>query len=661
MTSQPRPTRIRLSWKQIECRRCHEVRVVGIPCPTCNARPDPREVDPNLQRRQRLAGEALTILDRPPGTQTASRPVLDQWSPEQGLGPLAEWLEQFLPALNAAIDDASAAPRLFELVATLIDLRDEVGASQWLRPHLPLWRTADTLIGRLTDVARHYLMACAASTPLQAQAAAEAGQQALDAGADDSNDLAERLDRWERISASDRISDTMAAVAVETYQLAGTTDLLVLGEAGAQDFEQLLGSACPSGMGFLLLFMSLQAEVILDQQRFRQIAHDAHALLMQRPGQLQQLLQDDVLVADMQDAVRRGYDAAITAQAVLAAASNDRRAIRALLALAHELVEGPGKRQVAALLAVAGRRTYQHLRRDDAGALLQQASQQPSVAPLLDGLDIALRDAKAHEDYLIDGDELILTDRGIGRPDTPSIPGLVLVDRVLIAVETIQALFFALAAAAAKVDVMLVDALDYSHFDMADEDVFAMLLGLQSWTDVTVEIDEGTLRAVASGELPAPSLRPVAILVPHLPEHITRLELTLHTSSGVRLLWGPTEPWHRYNASTGWEKQLDFVECCRRWYLDGRPAFDQDQVRLWAARQALENAAAGYPACIKPLRQLHMLAQRLQDDDLASGLPELTAYARNASMGLAPEDVGSDVVSRLQRWALADVPVPAVL
>lgn len=661
MTSRPRTTRIKLSWKQIECRRCHEARVVGIPCPTCNARPDPREVDPNLQRRQRLARDALTILDRPPGTHTTSRPVLDQWSPEQGFGPLAEWLEQFLPALNAAIDDASAAPRLFGLVATLVDLGDELGASQWLRPHLPLWRTADTLIGRLTDVARHYLLACAARTPLQAQAAAEAGQRALDAGADDSSDLAERLDHRERITASDRVGDIIAALAVETYRLAGTSDLLVLEEVGAQDFEQLLGSACPSGMGFLLLFMSLQAEVILDQQRFRQLARDAHALLTQRPGRLQQLVQDDVLVADMQDAVRRGYDAAITAQAVLAVAGNDRQAIRALLALAHELLEGPGKRHVAALLSVAGRRTYQDLRRQDAGALLQQASQQPHLAPLLDGLDIALRDAKAHEDYLIEGDELILTDHGVRRPNTQPIPGLVLVDRVLTAVETIQALFFALAAVAATVDVMLVDALDYSHFDMADENVFAMLLGLQSWTDVTVEIDEGALRAVASGELPAQSMRPVAILVPHLPERITQLELTVHTSSGLRLLAGPIEPWRRYNASTGWQKQLHFVECCRRWHLDGRSAFDEDQVRLWAARQALEHAAAGYPACIKPLRQLHRLAQRLQDDDLARDLRELITYARNASMGLAPQDVGSDVVSRLQRWALANVSVPAVL
>jgi hypothetical protein len=343
-----------------------------------------------------------------------------------------------LPALNAAIDDASAAPRLFELVAALVDLRDEVGASQWLRPHLPLWGTADTLIGRLTDVARHYLLACAALTPLQAQAAAETGQRALDAGADDSSNLAGRLDRWERITASDRVGDIIAALAVETYRLAGTSDLLVLEEDGAQDFEQLLGSACPTGMGFLLLFMSLHAEVILDQQRFRRIARDAHALVTQRPGQLQQLVQDDLLVEDMQDAVRRGYDAAITAQAVLAAAGNDRQAIRALLALAHELLEGPGKRQVAALLAVAGRRTYQHLRRRDAGELLQQASQQPSLAPLLDGLDIALRDAKAHEDYLIEGDELILTDRGSRRPNTESIPGLVLVDRVLTALETIQ-------------------------------------------------------------------------------------------------------------------------------------------------------------------------------------------------------------------------------
>src|SRR4029450_13152188 len=67
MTSQPRPTRIRLSWKQIECRRCHEARVVGISCPTCSARPDPREVDPTLQRRQRLARDAYALLTQRPG------------------------------------------------------------------------------------------------------------------------------------------------------------------------------------------------------------------------------------------------------------------------------------------------------------------------------------------------------------------------------------------------------------------------------------------------------------------------------------------------------------------------------------------------------------------------------------------------------------------
>jgi hypothetical protein len=208
---------------------------------------------------------------------------------------------------------------------------------------------------------------------------------------------------------------------------------------------------------------------------------------------------------------------------------------------------------------------------------------------------------------------------------------------------------------------MLVDAMDYGHFDMADKDVFKMLLSLQSWTDVTVELHDDILRAAATGELPAQQLRPVAILVPNLPDRIAQLELTVHTSSGLRLLAGPTEPWRRYNASTGWEKQLHFVECCRRWHLDGQPTFDQDQIRRWAAYQALEHAAADYPACIRPLRQLYEFAQRLQDEDLASDLRELIAYVRNASMGLANEDAGSDVVSRFKRWAQADVSVPAVL
>jgi hypothetical protein len=661
MTTRPRVNRIKLSWKQIECRRCHEARVVGMPCPTCDARPDPHEADPNLQRRQRLARDALATLDRQPASQPGSRPSTDQWSPEEGFAPLVEWLEQFLPTLNAAIQDPSAAPRLLELVTDLVDFRDQLHASRWLRPQLPLWRTAAALIEHLTQVARCHLTACAAPTPLQAQAAAEAGQQALDAAADEGRRVAERLERWQRISASDQVGDIVAALAVEAYRLAGTADLLVLEQDGARDFEEFLGAACPSGMGLLLRMMSLQAEVVLDEQRFRQIAHDAYAVLTRQPDQLRRLVQDQTLVDDIHDAVRRGYDAAVTVQAVLAAASDDRRAIRAVLALAHELLEGPGKRYVAALLAVASRRSYQDLRRRDAGALLQQASQQPSLVPLLDGLDIALRDAKAHEDYLIEGDELILTDHGVRRPNTQPIPGLVLLDQVLTALETLQALFFALAAAAAGISVTLVDALDWGHFDMADEDVVAMLLGLQSWTDVTVELHGDTLRAAATGQLGTQPLRPVAVLVPHLPGHITQLELTVHTSTGQRLLAGPTAPWRRYSTSADWDKQLHFVECCRRWHLDEKPTFDQDQIRLWAARQALEQAAAGYPACVRRLRQLRDLAQRLQDEELANDLRELIAYARDGSMGLADQATGSGIVSRLTRWARADVPVPAVL
>ncbi len=390
-----RANRIKLSWKRIECRRCHDARVVGAPCPTCDASPDPREADPNLQRRQRLARDALAILDRQPASQPGSRPSTDQWSPEEGFDPLVEWLEQFLPTLSAAIQDPSAAPRLLELVTNLVDFRDQLHASRWLRPQLPLWRTAATLVGHLTEVARCYLTACRAPTLLQAQAAEKAGQQALDAAGDEGQCLAdERLERWQRISASDQVSDIVAALAVEAYRQAGTADLLVLEQDGARDFEQLLGTACPTGMGLQLRMMSLQAEVVLDEQRFRQIAHDAHAVLSQRPDRLRQLVQDQTLVDDIHDAVRRGYDAAVTAQAVLAVAHDDRRAIRAVLALAHELFEGPGKRYVAALLAATGRRSYQDLCCRDADALLQQASQQSSLVPLLDGLDLALRAAR---------------------------------------------------------------------------------------------------------------------------------------------------------------------------------------------------------------------------------------------------------------------------
>ncbi len=87
-------------------------------------------------------------------------------------------------------------------------------------PRLPLWRTADTLIGHLDQVARCYLRACLEPLPRRAKAAAEEGQRALDAAADEEHRLDQRLQRWQRISASDQAGDIVAALAVEAYRQA---------------------------------------------------------------------------------------------------------------------------------------------------------------------------------------------------------------------------------------------------------------------------------------------------------------------------------------------------------------------------------------------------------------------------------------------------------
>jgi len=56
--------------------------------------------------------------------------------------------------------------------------------------------------------------------PRRAKAAAEEGQRALDAAADEEHRLDQRLQRWQRISASDQAGDIVAALAVEAYRQA---------------------------------------------------------------------------------------------------------------------------------------------------------------------------------------------------------------------------------------------------------------------------------------------------------------------------------------------------------------------------------------------------------------------------------------------------------
>jgi hypothetical protein len=656
--SQDKVYRMTYGWKRIECHRCHDIRIAGVVCPTCGLIPDAREVDPERQRRQRLARTALSALRSP---ETMPDDMAD-WAgsetfPDQLMGGLGEWLGLFFDALGSDPREPTTEQRIVEAIRKLLQYRTVVSGGTQLRPWLPLWRTAEKIVDALAMTARHFLEASSAETPLIAQVAARAGQQAMDEAAELAGHLADQLDRWERVSEAERMQDILPALAVEAYRLAGVEDLLALEAAGAAIFQELTGSPeCPPGVGFTLQVFKIQAETVLDQERFMAVTRQLYSELTRDSGRLERLLRDPNVAKDLQDGHERAYDAAVAAQAVLAVERPARQEVRAMLGLALNALEGPGKRYVAALLAIVRNDDYSRLRRQDARALLDQAKQR-GLGRFLEGLDEALRKARAYEDFLYEQGIVILTDHGEIRADSERLSVPRLVDRILASQETLLALATAFSAVAASHDIELVGADFFERLGLSQSEIVEMMLRVLNWSDVVIELDSEAVRVEGTVQSPRHPLYAVATMLSFLPL-AGRMEIVAHTSNGSRRLTGPLEPWRRWQASQGLEKELAFVEAMRNWTIDDQAVWSAEQLRKYVAIRALQEFGAGYPACVRPLRELRRTALNLGETDLATALGSLVSLAREAELGPVDEKLRSRVVDALSAWALQDLPDP---
>lgn len=681
----------------------------------------------------------------PPAKEAALAKEFSPWQVfSEAFRGLGNAWPAFLDALAAAASDprdTAHQRRLQDAARRLAALQARVDATPRLRPWLMIRRTAQRATVLIIEAARALLDAVAADTPLLLEQAQQRGQQAQDAARAALEDFSERLDRWWRIEEAGDPGEVLATLAAEAYRVASAEDLIALERAGAGDYRRLVGNRgedCPPGMGLTLRLLTVYSEFALDEERFWNVARRAYATLQARPDRFATLITSAHLLDDLHDGAARGHDAILEAQTLLDAARNDRQAVKALLTLALDLLEGPGKRYIAALLAVTRKREeYARLRDIDAGALLIQA-EQAGLSELLDGLDAALRGARAHHGFRVDDDgAVVLTGRGSRQRATRDardrdsdegrggerVPIATLVDRVLAGSETVLALDFALSCAAAQAGVTVHDPATLHRLGLTDDEIALAVLSLLGWTDLTTHLEavadddnddetiapadiaangddarvqacggtEGTTVLVASGippldePVPDPSQRHAArrsgrrprrsassstwrspflaaLLTSAWTQRCAHVTITARTDTGERRVTGPAWAWRAFNDPQDPDgrdelgKQLRFVEALHRWTLDGQPGLSADQLRRWAAGMAAQQANAGYPGCLPPLRRLRDLARRLGDEPLAAAVTGLVGAVRAAALDVPDPTSSGAILRQLTEWASADVP-----
>jgi len=635
-----------LSFSRIVCRQCGDKRIVGVVCPTCGEEPDEREVDPDRQRRVRLARTALEILDGP----------APDASPE--LSPLAAviWgrmlvvFDDLLGAVMAANGDAREEPTLMNAIIVFRQLEGDVAATPRLRPWIDLWTAVEDVLSRLRTIVRHYLLGAAADTPLEAQREAQAAQRELDEAADPAAALSKRMEDWARVDAAETIDKAVAVLAEIAFERSGARNLLEFDHAGYTVYERVSGMKTSlQGLGVGLNFIAEQARGPFDESRVWRVAQESFSLLTADSNWLATTVNDSVWRNDHKAALEKLWDAGHLHTAALAAVRHDRQTIRAMLGVGRDFVESTGKRYLATVIAASKKTPYAKYRDQSAGNLLI-AAEQMGLASLVAGLDRTVRIASAHDEFALEGGEVILMDRGV---EVERLSIGVLVDRVLTGVETTLALGLGVLCAAIHGGIEPDQVLpDLDALGVEPEEALAWVLASSGWRDVQVRMEGGVVTASGTADEGLLTMSHVAALIPRIPDGCKGVTVLAETRAGQQELQGPFEPFRVFQAATDeLEKQVRHVELLRSWVRDGTPLVSETQARKIVSVLSLQSLTPDdVRGTIRRLRMLLQAARTIEDEELADVLAALIGGLRGSYLDLE-SDGYSAALSRIGSWA----------
>jgi hypothetical protein len=646
-----------LGFRRIVCRSCGERRIVGVTCPTCGENPDPREADPDRQGRRRLARSALEALDADLPPVDAEQPSLTPavWTRVQAV------FEDLLKSLMEAIGDQAKAPGLMRGIGAFRQLEAEVASTPRLRPWIDLGAAVDEVLANLKSVVRHYLLGSGAEMPLEAQREAQVAQQELDGAAGPVTALSERTEAWARVEAADTIEDAVAVLAANAFDRSNARNLVEFDQAGWAAYERVTGEAARlPGYGIGLNLIVESARGPFDESRVWQVAQRTFSLLTNDPVWLAGLVSDAAWRTDNRAALEKLWDAGRLQTATLAAVRHDREAVRVMLDAGQDLVESAGKRYVATLIAATKNKAYVRYRNQSSGNLLVSANDM-GLQDLIRGLDRAIRTASAHDEFSLEGEVVVLMDRGT---EVERLRVELLADRVLTGMETTIALGLGVLCAGVHGGIEIDQLVpDIAGLGVAPEEVLAWIMTSSGWRDVRVEPDQETLTLSGAAERAALTMPHVAALIPHIPEGFEQVIVVAESPDGRHELRGPAVAFREFQACQDeLEKQVLNVVLLRRWRRESAPLMSQEQGRKVLAVLTLKSAASGDRRdTMRRLRVLRDGARALEDTELTGAIADLMAALRNAYVGLTDAGLRA-ATDRITGWASLQVePLDVVL
>lgn len=637
-----------LSFSKVRC-RCGTMKALASSCRVCGA--SSRRVDPSVKRRRRQVQPVVRALSL---AVNAVAPI----SSDSVWGSLSTMQGDLIDSLQTfASKGHSGVKPLENAVKRLVHFKYSLAKTPRLRPSVEMWRTVDRIVEKEFELVETYLQVLTASNPEEATAMGERGQMVLDELASIAAELCKRLSRFDSIIQAPIEVEGSAILALSkaTVEKTGAKDILELARRGSEDFRRVLQhKGIPDWIGAGLQMTVVQVEYLLDSTRFWEVLRIVFHAMMSRDTSFKQLIQNPNWLETYRTISREMYQIGLDAQAMSLVPMQRSNLVRGLINRGGEIVEPVAKTLLAMFLAVVREDDFERvLQKEDVGRLLKWA-RDDGFDELLFGVDLAIRDARAHGLYSDEPGEKRIKFTCRRREDIESLSDDELVDHVLGGLESVLAIHGGITVAAATLGYEIEKLDSFEALEFQPETLIKIALSLNGWMNVDVAQREKKITITGTDFLEErtpdfPKL--TSTLLPYIPDCIEEVELVLHSELSSQHVTAQIEPFRRWNQAVNEdEKMLFFVEALSLLRVGENPSLPESQRRKWAAMITAQRLEEGRSQDLAFVRKIVKMAERVADYELSTAVAQVSVAQENAKNGKPVSPRGRAAINSFCSW-----------
>lgn len=640
-----------MSFDEGQCDGCGRTRSLDVACESCDA-PADAEHGP-LRARRAVVDPLLEELrsELPAGVARALE--ITEWVDLHD-----QWLVVFLDALNHLVGTGDIG-RVQAACGVLRRLLADAATSPRYRPDLAGWRALDSGLEGMHGLAVGCLQALRAATTADAERLAGVAQGQLTEAQGGVGTWAEQRAVWFGPD-DDPDNDLVWAGALRALRQLGAEHghIIAVEESGQHLFERVTGeAACPPGFGLALRMAEVNADVVLDPDRFWRSTGLAYRRLASTKSNGRAAIGTVAESAEWAGDMLRVQEQLAEAIRDLPdlAAADETRLARAVVRLGHLIAERAAKYLIATVLAAYRGRDYSVLRKMGVSALLSEA-RDVNLDSLLLGIDGAMRHGDAHGEFVVEADGVRFT---ADRREYDFLTWPELVDRLFAGIESTSALLTAVLCAVAGTavgdDIVDLEAFFGSHRQIR------LAAAADGWTHLHIGDDQSDL--VVTGARPQTlTLAAVGMIATYATADAVSLTVDVDSPEGRVVFSGPLEPVRAFRSqAAGPDSEAWFLDVCRTWTVNGGRIADDTAVRKVVAVNVMRAAVSeSTPIGERSLLLAPWLeaAKRARDRELASAVTDVAWGLRLISNGTRPERTYMRAVSKLTSYGSEEVDWP---